>query len=66
MLPGTRITIEIGKTSIKNGSSITELIINGKEEQCIINPARWATDQNILASIVKNKALYEFDKNLES
>lgn len=69
MRNGTTITIEIGDTwsePLKDSShtaSVTDVIltVNGKvkERTCIISPERYASDENILANIMKDPFIYE-------
>ena len=55
MKAGTKITIEIGKTSIKGDVSCTEYSVNGKEPKvCNISPSMYATDQNVMHMILKD------------
>jgi hypothetical protein len=72
MRNGTKITIEIGDTWAEpvedstHRASVTEvkLTVNGevKEGRCIISPERHASNENILANIMKDPFIYE---NLE-
>ena len=72
MSPGTKITIEIGDTwseEVKNSShkaSVTEvtLTVNDKVKKgkCIISPEKYATDENIIAQIVKDPFIFKAEK----
>lgn len=75
MKPGTKILIEIGETTISDIENSTAkaactnvvLTVNGvrHERVCMLSPAQYATPENIMANIVKDRLIYEPDKNLE-